>query len=196
MNDETYTFIETVRERKATARGAYHHRTGSRTKTCRLMSDQLTPAQLKRRNGPVSTYTMNAPHTWEELKTWSPQLRKEYMTALLDKYDPTNVELGEMLGISKHYVTAIVSECGITRGKGGKHTRSAAHDAKWYDFISGGEPVPEEPKPTVKLMPISYDEIQLTFTGNVTDLVQCIVTGPIHLFGADTCTFTIKATRN
>ena len=203
MNDETYAFIQDVRERKITARGARHKVSGSRSKKCTLSQDTLTPAQLKRRNGPVSTYAMNAPHTWKELKTWSPQLRKEYMSELLDKYDPTNVELSEMLGVSKDYVSAVVSECGVKRGRGGKHTRSSGHDAMWYDFISGGEPIlpddyepaPEEPKTSVKLMPISYEEVQLTFTGTVTDLVQCIVTGPLHLFGADTCTFTVKATR-
>lgn len=211
MDDITYTFIETVRDRKAAARGAYHHRTGSRTKTCKLSSDTLTPAQIERRHGPVSTYTMNAPHTWKELKNWPEHVRHEYMSELLDKYDPTNVELGKMLGVSKDYICAVLPQCGITRGRGGKHTRSVAHDNMWYDFISGGEPImpdpePEpapvvdavyhKPEPAPKLTPILYDDIQLTFTGTLTDLVQCIVTGPMHLLGTDTCTFTIKATRN
>ena len=190
MNDETYVFIQDVRERKVTARGAYHKVSGSRSKKCTLSQDTLTPAQLKRRNGPVLTYDMSKPHTWKELKHWPHDMRKEYLTKLLSTYTPSNTDLADMLDVSPGTVTVIVRDAGISRTRGGN--RRHGHNDAWHKFIHiEPDPVPETPAP--KLAPISYDTITLSFTGTTTDLIQSILTGPIHLVGSDVCTFTITA---
>ena len=60
MNDFDYDALQ----KKRIASGAFHMKRGSRSKRCSLPSDNLTPAQLKRRNGPVSTYKLDQPMSW------------------------------------------------------------------------------------------------------------------------------------
>ena len=71
MNDFDYDVLQ----KKRTAAGARHMKRGSRSKRCSLPSDNLTPAQLKRRNGPVSTYKLDAPMRWDDFKAMPVDLR-------------------------------------------------------------------------------------------------------------------------
>ena len=207
MDDATYFFMQDVKDRKRAATGAYHKRTGSRSRKVTLSQDTLTHAQWKRRNGPVQTYDMNKPHTWKELKLWPEPVRHEYMANLLNNYEPSNKELAQMLNTSPNNIHSLVAQCGIMRSRGGSRSKPSDHEARWYCFLAGEEhvplapdpePVPEqepEPKPSVSLAPITYDTITIGFTGTATDLVQSILTGPVHLCGADTYTFTLTAVR-
>lgn len=201
MNDETYVFIQDVRERKVTARGARHKVNGSHSKKCTLSQDTLTPAQLKRRNGPVLTCDLNKPYTLAYLRTLSRHMQIEYMENLLSKFNPTNTQLSNMLDCSPTWLYSYLKSLGIdgTGSRPNKAEKLAFEDWLHADDIPAEEPAPEEPapedKPKPKLSPISYDTITLSFTGTTTDLIQSILTGPIHLVGADVCTFTITATK-
>ena len=200
MNDETYVFIQDVRERKITARGARHKVGGSRSKKCTLSQDTLTPAQLKRRNGPVLTCDLNKPYTLTSLRTLSRHMQVEYMENLLRKFNPTTPQLCGMLDCSPTTMYGWLKSLCIS-GTGSRPTKAeklAFEDWLHADDTPAEEPTPEpvpEDKPKPKLSPISYDTITLSFTGTTTDLIQSILTGPIHLVGADVCTFTITATK-
>ena len=214
MNDAEYTLMQTNRERKALSRNAKYKRNGSRSKKCTLPSDHLTPAQKKGLNGMAQTYTMNEPDTLRELRLWPADIRHEYMEGLLERYNPSNKDLGMMLNCGPTYPhTTLPTHFGITRGRGGSH-QTTEQSIAWSRFIGGEEPTlalaPEEPKvvmpdeepvlsptiaPTHLHSPLTYDHITLQFTGTSDDLIDVIQRGPIHLTGADTYTFTITATR-
>ena len=61
MHDFDYDAMQ----KKRIARGAMHMKRGSKSKKCSLPHDGLTAAQLRRLNGPVSTYKMDEPMDWE-----------------------------------------------------------------------------------------------------------------------------------
>ena len=133
MTDERFTFVEQQRERKSAARGAKHRVRGSKSRRCTLPHEHLTPAQMKRRNGIVSTYDMNTPRAWTELKQWPEDLRREYMTRLLDVYCPTYEQLAGMLGCSPSSVYNHLKALRIPREN--RHQTRAQKDA-WLSFAS------------------------------------------------------------
>lgn len=209
MEDETYTFIQTVRDRKATAHSARYKKNGSKSRKCTLPSDYLTPAEKRRRNSAVQTYTMNVPHTKKELNAWPEDMQHEYIKSIIDRFNPSNRALGEMLGCGETTACMYVHKLGLSNKM--KPTRDQQLlFGRFRKFIIEPDHVSVEPEPdtTVVMLspqivqaaapvnpPLTYDTISLTFTGTADDLIRVIQTGPIHLAGADTYTFTISAVR-
>ena len=208
MDDAAYAFAQDVKDRKRTATGAYHKRTGSRSRKVTLSQDTLTHAQWKRRNGPVQTYETNMPHTLKELRCWPKHMQVLYMDELLNRFNPTLAQLAHMLKCHQNYTSAYLRE--LKLHKKGRPTREEQHAfLDWLDeklfppeedtvvtVETPAEPEVTEPVPrSPSFVPITYDTITLGFTGTVTDLVQSILTGPLHLCGADTYSFTVTAVR-
>lgn len=148
MQDTTYTLAQTNRERKVAARSASHRVSGSKSRRCTLPSDHLTKAQRDALSGPVITYTMDARHTWSELRHWPEDLRRQYMDKLLS-LNPSNAQLGELLSYSPARLWDPLQQCGIRRGRGGARAKQTEDQKARWDAIRGALPQqPEtEPKP-------------------------------------------------
>jgi len=212
MDDATYTLQQTNRERKTLSRNAKYKRNGSKSKKCTLPSDYLTPAQMKRRNGPMKTYDLLKPHTAQELREWPADLRHVYMDELLKKYNPSNEDLGSML---EFFGTSTVSrfltnECGIRRARGGRKIHTDEQVSAWKRFISGEEPVltltPDEPMvviPKAERDPepepvrnlLTYNEVTVKFTGNAEDLMCLSTSGALRIDKDAVYEFTVTAVR-
>lgn len=147
MNDFDYDVLQ----KKRIAAGARHMKRGSRSKRCSLPSDNLTPAQLKRRNGPVSTYKLDAPMRWDDFRAMPEDLQKQYLVGLVDSYKTTNEMLGEMFHVHWSTVADLRRNLGIG-GKRGRLTddEKEIRDRMWAAFcngvVGGGDVVRETPK--------------------------------------------------
>ena len=153
MNDFDYDVLQ----KKRTAAGARHMKRGSRSKRCSLPSDNLTPAQLKRRNGPVSTYKLDEPMRWDDFKTMPVDLQKQYLTNLVETYGATNEMLGDMFYVHPTHVGTVKKALGVVshnphRLIGEKKT---IRDQMWAAFcngvVGGGDAVKETPREPKKL---------------------------------------------
>lgn len=158
MNEVEYMLRQDAREKKAAGRGIYHKRSGSKTKYVGLPSDHLTAAQMKRRNGPVSTFNINKRLSYEEFKTLPTDLAQEYIDKLQRTYNVGSQAIAESLGITRPCLKAYAHKHNLSfHGKPGVQ----AIGAHWPDFLRGKytscgtrvpapeeEPAPiEEPKP-------------------------------------------------
>lgn len=206
MKDAEYLFSQTTRERKQLSRNAKYKKNGSKSRRCTLPSDNLTPAQLRRRNGTVLTYNLDQPHTLSELKDWPADLRHEYMTKLIDEYNPNNLGLSLMLGCSETSICYILGKhFGIKRGRGYRTTRDPATQLQWEQFIGVApellpepetEPDPEPmPEPVARKVGPTFEETYIKFTGKAEDLLCVIASGRLRIDTESTYTFTITATR-
>lgn len=136
MQDETFTLVQTNKERKAAASGARHRVNGSRSKRVTLPSDHLTPAQVKKLSGPVVTFNMDKPHTLTELRQWPADLRREYLVKIVDTYLPDNGALGEMLNISRTSIPYVLAnDFDLHRSRSYRPARDQEHLIAWQNFL-------------------------------------------------------------
>ena len=153
MNDFDYDVLQ----KKRTAAGARHMKRGSRSKRCSLPSDNLTPAQLKRRNGPVSTYKLDEPMRWDDFKSMPVDLQKKYLTNLVETYGATNEMLGDMFYVHPTHVGAIKKARGVVSHNPRRliGEKNAIRDQMWAAFcngvVGGGDAVKETPKEPKKV---------------------------------------------
>ena len=153
MNDFDYDALQ----KKRIAAGARHMRRGSRSKRCFLPSDNLTPAQLKRRNGPVSTYKLDAPMRWDDFKAMPVDLQKKYLTNLVEAYGATNEMLGDMFYVHQTRVGAVKTALGVVSHNPRRliGEKKAIRDQMWAAFcngvVGGGDAVKETPREPKKV---------------------------------------------
>lgn len=153
MNDFDYDALQ----KKRIAAGARHMKRGSRSKRCSLPSDNLTPAQLKRRNGPVSTYKLDAPMGWDDFKAMPADLQKKYLTNLVETYGATNEMLGDMFYVHPTHVGAIKKALGVVSHNPHRliGEKKAIRDQMWAAFcngvVGGGDAVKEAPREPKKV---------------------------------------------
>ena len=170
MNDFDYDALQ----KKRIAAGARHMKRGSRSKRCSLPSDNLTPAQLKRRNGPVSTYKLDAPMRWDDFKAMPVDLQKQYLTNLVETYGATNEMLGDMFYVHPTHVGAVKKALGVISNNP-RHLskeKKTIRDQMWAAFcngvVGGGDAVKETPKEPKKLealpvrCPDELEEVAIT----------------------------------
>ena len=153
MNDFDYDALQ----KKRIAAGARHMKRGSRSKRCSLPSDNLTPAQLKRRNGPVSTYKLDEPMRWDDFKAMPVDLQKKYLTNLVETYGATNEMLGDMFYVHPTHVGAVKKALGVVSHNPHRliGEKKAIRDQMWAAFcngvVGGGDAVKETPREPKKL---------------------------------------------
>lgn len=153
MNDFDYDALQ----KKRIAAGARHMKRGSRSKRCSLPSDNLTPAQLKRRNGPVSTYKLDEPMRWDDFKAMPVDLQKQYLTNLVETYGATNEMLGDMFYVHPTHVGAVKKALGVVSHNPHRliGEKKAIRDQMWAAFcngvVGGGDAVKETPKEPEKV---------------------------------------------
>ena len=134
MTDEVYTLVERNRELKGAASGARHRVSGSRTSYVGLPSDHLTPAQLRKKNGPIVTLRLDSPMSYAEFRALNTEHQKMYIEHLTTRYDASRGMLAEMLGISTATLDRRLSELHIRHRKVG-HRVSFDNLARWRAFL-------------------------------------------------------------
>ena len=159
MHDFDYDAMQ----KKRIARGASHMKRGNKSKKCTLPSDYLTDAQKRRLNGPVSTYKLDEPMSWESFKAMPEDLQKKYILRLQENYGANDEMIGKMFKKSDTIALRLRNTLNIKPLGNCKLNRKekAIRDAKWDAFcngVVGGKPGKPE-KVENKDVEESYDEI-------------------------------------
>ena len=153
MHDFDYDAMQ----KKRIAHGAAHMK--HNRKGCSLPSDNLTAAQKRRLNGPVNTYKLDEPMTWESFKAMPEDLQKQYILNLQNIYQANDKMIGKMFGKSDVTVGEYRKKLGIHSIGKSKMTRDEVgiRNTKWDAFcngVVGGKP--GEPKKVEE----PHDEIE------------------------------------
>lgn len=143
MND----FDFDVMQKKRIARGSAHMKRGSKSRKCSLPSDHLTPAQLKRRNGPVETYNLNAPMTWEQFKTMPADLQQRYIDSVQARFNVSGARISEdLFHMSGANLIIYSKRAGLKYSVARKGYKLTAEEkAAWRQWLNGENAVQEEP---------------------------------------------------
>ena len=174
MHDFDYDAMQ----KKRIAQGAKHMKRGSKSKKCSLPSDRLTPAQLRRMNGPVSTYKLDEPMNWESFKAMPEDLQKQYIIKLQETYQATDGMLCKMFDRSIATVLAYRKKLGVDPIKDARiyGRDKEIREAKWDAFcngVVGGKPgeVCDKPNDEPNIPSLYNDDAPFVFSNdpNYTD---------------------------
>lgn len=150
---------------------------GARTGKCHMSCDYLTPKQLKELNGEVHTYQMNRPVRWAEFKEYPAEFQKEYLDAIIEKYNVNYTTLSKMWGIGVSSIKRLIEKnnLGITFTVG--HSMTGDQRKAWKQFLSqeqdaSDEPVDNNPAPTddeqeETPVPTMMTRFSLSFQGRI-----------------------------
>lgn len=140
MNDFDYENMQ----KKATARGAFHKKNGSKSKGCHLPSDDLTPAQRKKLNGPCVTVKLGQPTTWAEFKSLRHDLQQTYYDQCFEYYGPSLSAFAKMLGVSEPSLTKYFKAHDLKVRSDVHYRMTKIQKEMWAAFcngvVGGGEP--------------------------------------------------------
>lgn len=105
-------FDETVQERRALVASARRRIGGSRSRRCSLPSDGLSLAQRRRLNGPVRTYALSRPMSWEQFRAMPADLQQRYLSRLRERFGLGPRGVGEQVfGLSGPQLEDCVGGC-------------------------------------------------------------------------------------
>lgn len=117
MNDFDYD----VMQMKRLAGQAKYRKRGSKSRKCPMSTDGMTRKQWEKRCGEVMTYQMMAPLTWDIFRSYPANIKREYISGLIQKFSVTATDLAEMFGVTPATVLKTCGEedVGVTfhRGK-------------------------------------------------------------------------------
>ena len=144
-----------VLQKKRTARGAQHRKGGSKSKRCTLPHELMTKKELKAMNGPMKTYNINKPMTLKEFKYLPGDLRKTYLTKLVQEFHANDSMIAEMFGCTAGNVKAYRTALGVkSLGSGPKSQPSSEWVENWNAFLNGpmedNQPIIEDNPTTVE----------------------------------------------
>lgn len=156
MKDETYCYIQDVKEKKITARSARNARThAGKSGRVKLPCDYMTQKELKALNGECKTYRLNEPMSWAEFKALPDDIKVTYIKLLREKFDVPDKEIADMFGADRQTIGRWFRCLGLGVGKinGG---RKKWNEDGWYKWRSGDK------SKTTEAQAIQAEEIPVT----------------------------------
>lgn len=153
MTDEEYIFRTDTAEKKRTARGSFNRLShAGRGGRVRMPSDYMTKKERDAMNGEVQSYNLSEPMKWEQFKLLTDDIKREYITSIVSKYDPQQSAISQMLNVAPNTLHVLCKRLGITfRHSGCDKSRN---DAFWA-WVNGTnevmQDVSEEPSPVAEI---------------------------------------------
>lgn len=170
MRDEEYIYQMTNRERARYSRGARSRKRGSKSKKCSLPSDNMTAAQLRKENGELITYNLKKPMSWEKFKSLPDNVKKQYITGLVDTYGVNASGICKMFGVD---VSGFLKRmrCIYTTDYPFKSGRTKYDVERWNEFLASEKPS-EEPTTEAIKEPVVEENIVETLPAVVKNEVK------------------------
>lgn len=141
-------FYDEVKERNAMKSGAFHKKNGSKSKKCTLPSDNLTPAQKRKLNGPVKEYELHKPMSWADFKAMPADLQQAHLDYIQRRFRIGSHTISiEVFGLSSYALKSYAKGHGLELVSfKGVHVKSATLERLkcWLGGVDESEPVTEE----------------------------------------------------
>lgn len=144
VKDETFVFIQDVKEKGHISRSARNRRThngkGGRAK---FPSDYMTKKEILKMNGEVKSYKLNDPMSWDEFQAMPDDIKITYIKLLREKFGVPDSHIGKMLGVLQNRISKEIIRLGINGGRGSGKTKWSK-DA-WLAWCNGAPAPAAEP---------------------------------------------------
>ena len=99
-------------------------------------------------NGEVQSYNLNSPMKWAQFKRMPDDIKREYINSLIEKFDPQQIAIAEMLGVSTWTLSNLCREqLGISFERGGAH--GEGRNAAFWAWVNGATEAAQEAAPEI-----------------------------------------------
>ena len=138
MND----FDFDVKQKKSLARNAKYKKNGSKSKKCMLPGDFLTASQKAKLSTTLVDVNLKKPMTWDQFKALPTDIKREYLTFLVEEYNATQAWVSSMMQApslkawKKYLANHEPTLTGIFR-KGRRYETEEMRE-KWDEFLESG----------------------------------------------------------
>lgn len=102
-----------VKERRNLAGQAKNRKRGSRSKKCTLPSDNLTLAEIRKKNGAISVYKIGKPISWDEFKSYPNNIQREYLEWIRDNLNANPALTANMFDVAANTQWAYFKSNGL-----------------------------------------------------------------------------------
>ena len=119
-----------------------------------MPSDYMTKKERDKMNGEVQSYNLNSPMKWAQFKRMPDDIKREYLSTIISKYNPQQKALAEMFGVSRNTVCFMFKELGIPFRGNVREARTGRNDEFWAWVNSTNEVMrdaSEEPSPVAEI---------------------------------------------
>lgn len=141
MDDIKYEYVEDIKQKKSTARGAKHRNVKHRRVT--LPNDNLSKKEWKKMNGPLKEIDLSAKYSWNELKEFDARMIADYLDYLVRRFGCNNRELCSVLRISesmfclvKKRIKSVTGKDILKGRKNGVKGMDEAVQLDWDNFLN------------------------------------------------------------
>lgn len=183
-------FFDDLKDRKAPVASAAHKKNGSKSKKCSLPSDNLTPAQQRKLNGPVQSYELHKFMPYTEFKKMPTDLQQAHLDYIQRRFRlgagtiskhvfglsssalPLHMKQAK-LELASYRGKAISEETmeAITAWKSGKEEVVRVEEPV---VVVDAEPLTNEPAPETCATPFVVKNLTLDISGPADDLLRYI----------------------
>lgn len=164
MTDAAYCLRETEKERKSLARMSRYKKSGSRTKYVHLSQTYMTEKEWKKMNSAVESYKLDRVIDKNEFRSMNDGIKREYILHLIRKYEARQVDIADMLGLSKNHFWSLCKTLFGTKSPFSKGFSKPS--TAWLNFINppandevavpdDGVAPPPDVKPDIKPEPVA-----------------------------------------
>lgn len=181
MNDETYSFIEDLREKKQIARSAHNRRTHcGRSGAIRFGYENMTKKEIEAMSSETKTYNLELPMAWKEFKRMPADLQAAYIKGLWNKFDIPVKNIAAMMGCGYSTLANRIAALGLSTPNRGYHTWDEDGFRKWCGGDVNETAVQAVPDPapdhdlTAMRQPFAPDCGELHFCGNANKILQTV----------------------
>lgn len=175
MKDEQYVYIQDLKEKKTIGRGSFNKRThvggsGKKKWAAELMSNK----ELAKMNGELKTYRLNDPMTWAEFRALPDDIKKMYINAIRERFNPCDSAIAQMLGTDPSTFLKRLKRLGLPHGSGklGKEWDRAGFEA-WAKVEKPTEAYQSLPKPTEEAVTEVTEVTEETEEKNEVKYIEC-----------------------
>lgn len=137
MNDVEFILKEDIKEKKQAGRGCYHKKNGSKSKKCRLPSDNLSKKEIKKMNGECKVYNLNKPMNYSNFCAMPVDLQIKYLEMLRDKFGANQTEISFMMGCNCATLKSHKQRFLNGKPEFKRYTYSRLDKDAWRRFING-----------------------------------------------------------
>lgn len=139
MNDIEFMLKEDIKKKKQAGSGYRYKKNGSKSKKCRLPSDNLSKKEIEKMNGECKVYNLSEKMSYSNFCAMPVDLQIKYLEMLRDKFGANQTEISKMMGVADTTLASHRAKFLDSKPVFRRYKHSRLNVEAWNRFVNGKE---------------------------------------------------------